>query len=92
MTRVVHCKKEPYDVYIGRPSLLGNPFALQHESERVLVLTQFRVYAEARMKSDPKFAAAIRACKGKVLGCWCAPRPCHGDVIAELAEEKIESY
>ena len=23
---VVHCKKEPYDVYIGRPSKWGNPF------------------------------------------------------------------
>lgn len=26
MTKVVHCKKEPYDVYIGRPSKWGNPF------------------------------------------------------------------
>jgi len=25
-TKVVHCKKEPYDVYIGRPSKFGNPF------------------------------------------------------------------
>ncbi|NNC79062.1 MAG: DUF4326 domain-containing protein [Acidimicrobiales bacterium] len=20
------------------------------------------------------------------LGCWCAQKPCHGDVLAELAE------
>ncbi|PSR31594.1 MAG: hypothetical protein C7B46_16630, partial [Sulfobacillus benefaciens] len=26
-TRVVHCKKAPYDVYIGRPSKWGNPFS-----------------------------------------------------------------
>jgi len=26
MTKVVHCKKEKYDVYIGRPSKWGNPF------------------------------------------------------------------
>jgi hypothetical protein len=25
-TRVVHCQREPYDVYIGRPSDWGNPF------------------------------------------------------------------
>jgi len=24
--KVVHCKKEQYDVYIGRPSKWGNPF------------------------------------------------------------------
>ena len=27
MTKVVHCKKELYDVYIGRPSKWGNPFS-----------------------------------------------------------------
>ena len=27
MTRVVHCKKDHYDVYIGRPSKWSNPFS-----------------------------------------------------------------
>ena len=26
-TKVVHCKKSEYDVYIGRPSMWGNPFS-----------------------------------------------------------------
>lgn len=25
-TKLVHCKKEKYDIYIGRPSKWGNPF------------------------------------------------------------------
>ena len=25
--------------------------------------------------------------KGKRLGCWCKPAPCHGDVLVELIEE-----
>jgi len=25
---------------------------------------------------------------GKVLGCWCAPRHCHGDVLIELIEKR----
>ena len=25
--------------------------------------------------------------KDKVLGCWCAPKPCHADVLAELADK-----
>ena len=24
----------------------------------------------------------------KVLGCWCPPRPCHGEVLARLANEE----
>jgi hypothetical protein len=28
--------------------------------------------------------------QGKVLGCFCAPLPCHGDVLAELANRGCE--
>lgn len=87
MTRVVHCKKEKYDIYIGRPSILGNPYTLSRNRDRDTVIKLFREYAVDRMKHDPKFAEAIRACRGKVLGCWCKPKACHGDVIAELAEK-----
>ena len=31
--------------------------------------------------------ASLRALKGKLLGCWCAPLPCHGDVLTRLIEE-----
>jgi hypothetical protein len=29
--------------------------------------------------------AALSELRGKVLGCWCAPRACHGDVLMRLA-------
>jgi hypothetical protein len=29
---------------------------------------------------------ARRELKGKRLGCYCAPKPCHGDVLARVAE------
>jgi hypothetical protein len=25
--------------------------------------------------------------KGKILGCWCKPKPCHGDILVELADK-----
>jgi len=31
--------------------------------------------------------AAIRVLRGLVLGCWCAPRACHGDVQLRWANE-----
>ena len=86
---VVHCKRDPFDVYIGRPSKWGNPF-----SHKDGTLAKFRVATReeaiskyrAWILSQPDLvAAARRELRGKVLGCWCHPLTCHGDVLAELA-------
>lgn len=42
--RVVHCKKESFDVYIGRPSRWGNPFNLKRESDREAVLQRYTAW------------------------------------------------
>lgn len=81
--KVVHCKKEKFDVYIGRPSPWGNPFEIGHDGTREEVIQK---YAEW-IKKQPHLMAKIHELKGKTLGCWCAPRPCHGDVLAKLAEQ-----
>lgn len=81
-TRVVHCKREKYDVYIGRPSKWGNPFRLTSEDARAAVLEQYREWLMGR----PELLRSLPELRGKVLGCWCAPRVCHGDVLAELAD------
>ena len=31
--------------------------------------------------------AEIHELKGKVLGCWCKPGPCHGDILSTLANQ-----
>jgi hypothetical protein len=78
--RVVHCKKAPYDVYIGRPSKWGNPFALGEHGNRQQVIEKYRKW----VLDQPELMAALPELRGKVLGCWCAPLPCHGDVLVEL--------
>lgn len=30
----------------------------------------------------------LHAVQGKVLGCWCKPRDCHGDILVELVRER----
>lgn len=81
---MVHCRREPYDVYIGRPSKWGNPFPLRHEALRDEVIAQY----EEWLKSQPQLVrAAKRVLRGKVLGCWCAPRKCHGDILLRIANE-----
>jgi hypothetical protein len=82
-TRVVHCKVDPYDVYIGRPSKWGNPYKLWRESDRPDMLVAFRKYLRARIATGDLDPTEL---KGKTLGCWCAPRLCHGDVLADFAE------
>ena len=89
MSKVVNCREEPYDVYIGRPSKWGNPF-----SHQVGTAARFRVdtrdeaiYQYGRwIRKQPELMAALSELKGKVLGCWCAPLPCHGSVLLKLLE------
>jgi hypothetical protein len=80
--RVVHCKKEPYDVYIGRPSFWGNPFIVGKFGDRERCIQAYRelILADERMVQKAKDEL-----RGKVLGCWCAPKACHGDVLLEIA-------
>lgn len=78
---VVHCKRSPYDVYIGRPSVWGNPFSIGKDGSREEVIAKFKAYG---LNEGLDIRAKKELC-GKVLGCWCSPQYCHGDVLAEWA-------
>ena len=80
---VVHCKRAPHDVYIGRPSKWGNPFVVGRDGTRAEVIARY----ERWLASQPELLAALPVLAGKTLGCWCAPAPCHGEVLARLAAE-----
>jgi hypothetical protein len=86
--RVVHCKKEKYTVYIGRPSILGNPFAIGKDGTREEVIKKYEDWLRSCIVSSTKYANAIYQLKeDDILGCWCAPKACHGDVIIMLWKE-----
>lgn len=79
--RVVHCRRQPYTVYIGRPSVFGNPYVIDIDGGREEVITKYQHYAE----HDENLLAAIAALpEDAVLGCWCRPFRCHGDAIVEI--------
>lgn len=92
-TQVVHCKKSAYDTYIGRPSKWGNPF-----SHKEGTVAEFRVgsRAEAIQKyeewilTQPHLMSDLIELKGKTLGCWCSPKPCHGHTLAKLVERYVD--
>lgn len=84
--KVVHCKKEKYDVYIGRPSPWGNPFSLKKEEDRDIVIKKYRTWLGAKIASGDIKKEELLKLRGKTLGCWCSPRACHGDVLLETIE------
>ena len=92
---VVDIRKAPYDVYIGRAnpryrlprSKWANPFKIGPDGDREQVIAKYRAYVLSR----PDLVAARPELQGKVLGCWCAPPPCHGDVLADLQRQPAES-
>ena len=83
-------------VYIGRyvPHLIPinskwrNPFKIDDKApdknkERQRVLTEFREYLINQHELLKQIPIEI---KDKTLGCWCKPLPCHGDILAEIAD------
>lgn len=83
-------------VYIGRPSIYGNPVVLRGEDSRGRVVRLHDDYLINRYHQDPEFARAIQRLvdlaeqDDLVLVCWCSPKPCHGDNIKRLVERILE--
>ena len=93
-TRVVNLQNEPYEVYIGRDGkgldgYFGNPFRIGHEAAtRQEAISMFRDYFLRQVRENAAYRERVLALKGKVLGCFCKPKPCHGDIIVEWLESQ----
>lgn len=81
-TKVVNLHKEPYDIYIGRPSVWGNPYVIGRDGTREEVISKYQEY----ILSNKELMAQVSSLSGQRLGCFCKPAPCHGDVLAALAD------
>ena len=86
MTSVVNLRAEKYDVFIGRPSKWGNPYIIGKDGTRAEVIEKYRKYIQA----NTALMTAIPELVGKKLGCYCSPAPCHGEILAELANQLEE--
>lgn len=102
ITRVVNLRREPYDVYIGRAGnglsgAFGNPIRVGHRcgicdtihTRREDTIRCYVTYFDGRIATDGEFREAVHALTGKVLGCFCKPSPCHGDVIASYLNDRL---
>ena len=82
------------DFYCGRGSVLGNPFSHKEGTKAKYVVESrneaieaYRIYFKEQMETNPEFLNEMRriyriARKQEVnLVCFCAPLPCHCNVI-----------
>jgi len=80
-------------IYIGRPSVLGNPFKIGKDGNRTEVISKYRTWLWNQIQSK-NFKVITElgrlkkyASEGDLhLICHCAPKPCHGDVIKSAIE------
>lgn len=97
MTTVVNIKTQKPDIYIGRGingvipnppenGCYGNPFSVE-EYGRDGCISAFRIYFNGRIEKDEDFRLAVLTLKDKKLGCFCHPKPCHGDVYVEYLDQ-----
>jgi hypothetical protein len=84
-------KDVPKDaIYVGRPTKWGNPFT--HLVNRGLAEVKVGTREEAvssykdYLLSHQNLINDVKLeLRGKDLVCWCAPKPCHADVLLEIA-------
>jgi len=82
-TKIVHCNKEEFDIYIGRGTIWGNPYIIGKDGNRKEVIDKYRIYAS----TNKEIIESLSILQNKVLGCWCKPKACHGDILIEMIEK-----
>lgn len=88
------------NVYIGRQgvvfvdnkryptesSIWANPFKINKNTTRDECIKQYEIYIRNKIKKENLVSELLKL-KNKILGCWCKPEPCHGDILLKLIQE-----
>ncbi len=91
MTRVVHINKEPYDILIDRGTKWGNPYSHKNNTTakfkvktRVEAILMYEKWLDIQILEGK---LDIEELRNKVLGCWCKPLSCHGDILVNKLKQ-----
>jgi hypothetical protein len=71
-------------IYVGRPSIFGNPYVVGEDGTRDEVIQKYRDYL---FSSPVRVAMVKERLRGRDLVCWCSPQACHADVLMEVAND-----
>jgi len=91
MCEVVHFKKDDYDIYIGRLHNKYNKWAYPKElretfpegTPRQEIIDAYEDY----LTSNKELMNDLHELKYKILGCWCKPKSCHGDILKKYVDK-----
>jgi hypothetical protein len=90
--RVAGWRMPPNTVYVGRPTLWGNPYKVTSFSlkikgmDRENAIRMYEGWLSQKLEADPHFLDPL---KGKDLACWCRlDSPCHADILLEFLEKE----
>jgi len=89
--------------YVGRPGPLANPYthvpskhAQWKVENRDEAVDRYQEWLTEKLKTDNETSQAFkelvdvyRDFGGLVLSCWCAPKRCHAEVIAEMIKNEL---
>jgi hypothetical protein len=78
---------------IDRTTEFGNKFKLKKDGgdyTRKESVEEYRKWFKDKISHDPEFRDAVEELRGETLGCWCKPKPCHGDVILEYLRGRMD--
>lgn len=96
-TKIVNVRKDICDVYIGRDfggwegSKFANPFpAGKTDASRQEAIDKYTDWLRKKIERGEITLAELAALDGKRLGCWCKPKPCHGDVLAQFVQWAVK--
>lgn len=95
MQKVVHIRRDRYDIYIGRGSIWGNPFKIGPDGDRAEVLRKYKDYL---LRGEGRhLLGRLDELEGSTLGCFCAPAGglttqdethCHGQLLLQLLQHR----
>lgn len=98
-TRVVSMRggNKEYDVRIDRETSWGNRHHMRNETaaERDRVIHEYGVDLWTAIYNGEITLSQLDALYGKRLGCWCSPKPCHGDELRKAviwAHQTLEKW
>lgn len=85
MPRVYNLHREDVPsgaAFVGRSTKWGNPFVIGKDGDREMVVWKYREYL---LSNEILLQQVRRELRGRDLACFCAPAPCHADVLLEVA-------
>jgi len=77
---------------IDRSTIFGNPFVLKKdggEYTREESVEEYEKWFYDKIETDEKFKKSVEDLQGEVMGCWCKPKECHGDVILNYINQEL---